>query len=57
MRRKHGAHFEKHRVAFEEGAGHDDPVVDDGDEDIVSKDAVARVDSVHTDEKKAKEGV
>ena len=28
----HGAHFEKHRTAFEEGGGRDDAVVEEGEE-------------------------
>jgi MFS transporter, SHS family, lactate transporter len=42
--RNHGAHFENHRVAFEEGAGKDDAVIDE--------DARSPADSVHSDEKK-----
>ena len=52
MRRNHGAQFEKHRVAFEEGAGNDDAVIN---EDFVGDDTGA--DSVHTDEKKDQEKV
>ena len=29
MFRKHGAHFERHKLAFEEGGGRDDAIIED----------------------------
>jgi len=45
---KHSSHFEKHRVAFEEGGGNDDAYVD---EDNV-KTSGSRPSSIQTDEKR-----
>ncbi|KIJ54140.1 hypothetical protein M422DRAFT_221672 [Sphaerobolus stellatus SS14] len=44
----HSSHFEKHRVAFEEGAARDDAYIDDENREVSSRDS-----SVGTDEKRA----
>lgn len=56
LRRNHGAHFEKHKTAFEEGGGRDEEVEDDeaggeaGDKGKELSDS--RAESIREDEKR-----